>query len=272
MIQTPEVRIESVAARTSGGGDSLQDLAFSAVDEILANTGRDAMGGVVAATFTNTERFPALSIRVASHIGLAAIPAFDIQLACSAYPYALYAAGRLAADTGRKVVVIDGDVQSPFVDKSDHATGHIFSDAVTASLVSCDPASPSRSCFDFFSRLDGALECPSQGPIKMDGFKVFTFVATEVQAWLKKFIAEGGCGADEISAFLPHNANPYMVRQLAKSLGLTDRLVTADDKFLNPGSASIPLALATRDVPHGRILLAAFGAGLSASACTARLQ
>ena len=105
----------------------------------------------------------------------------------------------------------------------------------------------------------------------MDGFKVFTFVAKEVSAWLKKFVAEPECNIGDISAFLPHNANPYMIRQLAKSLGLSDKLVTADEKFLNPGSASIPLALATRDVPRGRILLAAFGAGFSASACTVRL-
>ena len=110
MILAPEVRLESVVARTGGDGASLLDLAISAADGALAETDRSSIGGVVAATFTNKERFPALSIRVASHIGLSAIPAFDMQMACSAYPYALYVASRLAADTGKKILVIDGDV------------------------------------------------------------------------------------------------------------------------------------------------------------------
>lgn len=269
MIRTPEVVVESVAART-GSGEPLSVLALGAADDLFSRGGsaarRDEIGAVVAATFSNPERFPPLSVRAAAHLGLGPVPALDLQMACSAYPYALYVAGRLASDTGKKVLVLDGDVQTPLVDKSDHATGSIFSDAATATVVSCDARGDGFSCFDFYSRYDEALACPAEGPMRMDGFKVFSFVATEVSKWLKSFIVEAA--ASDVAAFLPHNANPYMVRQLARSLGMSDRLVTADDALLNTGSSSIPLALAMRRVPSGRLLLAAFGAGFSASACT----
>ena len=80
---------------------------------------------------------------------------------------------------------------------------------------------------------------------------------------MKNFLDKSGNPA--VDAFVPHQANMYMVRQLARSLALTDKLVTSGEEFANPGSASIPLTIAYRNV-KGRVLIAGFGAGLSASA------
>jgi 3-oxoacyl-[acyl-carrier-protein] synthase-3 len=229
---------------------------------------------VIAATFSNPDRFPSLAVKVASALGLpASTPAFDLQMACSAYPYALYLAGKLAADLGGRVLVVDGDVQSPLVDTTDHATGAIFSDACTASVVSCRGTSAARSYFDFLSRADGALECPAQGPIKMDGFAVFSFVATEVSKFIGTFLdsvaAESGSDPRSLQ-FAPHQANPYMVRRLADALGLSSGLLTIPDDFKNPGSCSVPMALAMKGKP-GPAVIAGFGAGLSASVGIVRL-
>ena len=73
--------------------------------------------------------------------------------------------------------------------------------------------------------------------------------------------------------FAPHQANMYMVRQLAKSLGLRDRLLTSGERFANPGSCSVPLTLAAAQTPPiGRALMAGFGAGLSAGAVLVTLD
>lgn len=254
MVEVPEIVIERIAV-VHGDGRQLAALAAAAAKDLAADA--DSIGGVVAATFSNPERFPSLAVRVVSELGLpAATPAFDVQMACSAYPYAVYLAGRMAADTGKKIVVVDGDVQSRLVDPSDRATGAIFSDAATASLVSCGKGSPSR--FAFMSRLDDALSCPESGPIRMDGMRVFAFVATEVSAFLRGF-------GDGFDYFAPHQANPYMVRQLAKSLGLSDKLLALPEGEKNPGSCSVPMAIAESGV-SGRVLIAGFGAGFSASA------
>lgn len=259
MISVPEVTLERIAAATDG--DGLAELARKAVTEV----GADDFGGVIAASFSSPDRFPSLAVQAASWLGLPAeTPAFDLQMACSAYPYALYLAGRLAADTGKRVLVIDGDVQTPLVDRGDPATGSIFSDAVTATVVSADPSA--SSTFGFLSRYDTALTCPAAGPIRMDGFKVFTFVATEVSRFLKGF------GTD-FDVFAPHQANPYMVRRLAHALGLEDRLLTIDESLRNPGSCSVAMALASAwgRVKGARALVAGFGAGYSASAGIVRI-
>ena len=252
MIEVPEIVIERIETAV-GVGESLSELALKCAQAI----GGDGVVGVIAATFSNPERFPALSVKVASALGLsAAVAAFDLQLACSAYPYAVYLAGRLAADLGGKVLVIDGDVQSRLVDAADHATGSIFSDAVTASLISVNPAA--KSGFSFLSRHDEALQCSETGPIRMDGFKVFSFVATEVTGFLRDF-------GDGYDFFAPHQANPYMVRQLARSLKAEEKLLTVADELKNPGSCSVAIALKA-NAKAGRVLIAGFGAGYSASA------
>jgi 3-oxoacyl-[acyl-carrier-protein] synthase III len=184
-------------------------------------------------------------------------------MACSAYPYALMAATRLAADTGKKVLVIDADIQSRYAKSA--ATRAVMGDAATATIVSAQK--DGKSYYDFFSRADDALRCSDE--IAMDGFKVFSFVAREVSAWLKEFIARLGEGERDFQ-FVPHQANMYMVRQLANALNLSDKLLVSGDEFGNVGSSSIPLTLATRACA-GRALVAGFGAGLSAAAALVRL-
>lgn len=261
MISLPEITVSHIAV-ARGSGEGLFDLALRAAQSSASPLDHQPPRAVIAATFSNPERFPSLAVRIASALGLpAATPAFDVQLACSAFPYAVYLAGKLSADLGGAVLVVDGDVQSPLVDANDHATGHIFSDAVTACVVSSSvPGTKhqAQSTFDFLSKFDTALTCPSAGPIRMDGFKVFSFVATEVSQFLRPF------GTD-FDFFAPHQANPYMVRQLAKSLGLESKLLTIDEKVLNPGSCSVAMALGSAPRP-GRALIAGFGAGYSAAA------
>ncbi|MBR1921814.1 MAG: hypothetical protein IJ829_07440 [Kiritimatiellae bacterium] len=264
MIKTPEVVIERVAV-ARGSGEGLFELAMESVRAV----GTDGVGAVIAATFSNPDRFPSLAVRVAAAANLpVSVPAFDVQMACSAYPYALYLAGRLAADLGQKVLVVDGDVQMPFVDPADDATNHIFSDACTASVVSVD--GDGQSCFDFLSRHDDALSCAAGGPIRMDGFKVFSFVATGVSRFLGDFLA----AIPPPDFFVPHQANPYMIRRLADELSLKDKLLTSPEEFKNPGSCSIPLTLACRGegLSGKRVMLAGFGAGYSAVAALVRLS
>ncbi len=268
MISVPGIQLARITAAI-GRGEPLFELSVRAAR--AAADGGD-FGGVIAATFSNPERFPSLAVRVAAALGLpAATPAFDVQMACSAYPYALYLAGHLAVDTGKRILVIDGDVQSPLVDAADHATGSIFSDAATATVVSIDAGRTSQ--FDFLSKANDALQCPAAGPIHMDGFAVFSFVAVEVSAFLKSFI--GALPAEEnFAAFVPHQANAYMIRQLARSLALEDRVLTLDETLKNPGSASVPLTLAMKGAAAARgerVLVAGFGAGYSAAVGTVRL-
>ena len=205
----------------------------------------EEISAVVAATFSNEVRFPSLAVKVSSALGLpSSIPAFDLQMACSAYPYALMAAGQLSAASGAKVLVVDGDVQSRFA--SDASTLPVTSDACTATVVS---AGEGVSHFAFYSSYGEELRCADR--MEMDGFGVFSFVATKVRSMIKGLLDDSGTMPD---FFVPHQANMYMVRQLAKSLGLSGRLLACGEKYGNTGSSS------------------GFGAGLSAAAGFVRMD
>lgn len=276
MIAVPEIALEGVAVAPGAGG-GLAERALAAANALVGLfPGSSRPGAVIAASFSNERRFPSLAVEIATALGLPpSTPAFDLQMACSAYPYAIYLAGKFAADLGRKVLVIDGDMQTPLVNRDDHATGSIFSDAVSATLVSAASAAfvpcGTQSHFDFFSEYSTALKCPAAGPIYMDGFGVFTFVATKVSAFLRNFIDKIG----KFDFFVPHQANGYMVRQLAKSLGCNERLLVLDAQAGNPGSTSVPWTLAAnadaKALAGSRALLAGFGAGYSAAAAAVRI-
>lgn len=256
MITVPEITLERIQC-ARGEGEELPELARRAAEGM-----GEGVGAVISASFSSPRRFPSVAVEISSFLALpSSTLAFDIQMACSAYPYAVYLAGKIAADTGKKVLLIDGDVHSRLVDAGDRATSGIFSDACTATVVGVGEGT---SRFSFFSRHDEALTCTAAGPVKMDGFKVFSFVATEVTSFLRPF------GAD-FEHFVPHQANPYMVRQLSMSLGLSEKLAVLPERIKNPGSCSIPMAIAECGI-RGRALIAGFGAGYSAAAGIVRIK
>ncbi len=262
--------------RVAAEGQGVFDLVLPAARRALAGVEPSEIGGVVAVTFSQPERFPALAIRLQHALGLPQdVAALDVGLACSGYPYGLFVAGQLASATGKQVLLVDGDVQSAYVDASDPNTLAVMGDAATATRVSAT-GGPARFAF----RTDGAgadvLCCGADGKIRMDGFGVFRFVAGPVTEFLRSFLAE----TEMPDLFVPHQANMYMVRQLAKALNLSDQLLTSGELYANPGSCSVPLTLAHtvgRGVPPSRTppplaLLAGFGAGLSAAAAFVELS
>ena len=154
--------------RVAAAGQTVYDLALPAARRALDGIDPATLGGVVAVTFSAPDRFPALSIRLHQALGLPAdAAAFDLSLACSGYPYGLFAAAQLAAATGRRVLLVDGDVQSAHVDTSDVNTLAVMSDAATATLIA--PGGTPAS-FAFLTDGTGAdvLRCGADGKIRMD--------------------------------------------------------------------------------------------------------
>ena len=257
--------------RVAAEGQDVFDLVLPAARRALAGVEPSEIGGMVAVTFSHPDRFPALAIRLQHALGLPQdVAALDVGLACSGYPYGLFVAGQIASATGKQVLLVDGDVQSAYVDASDPNTLAVMGDAATATRVSAT-GGPARFSF----RTDGAgadvLRCGADGKIRMDGFGVFRFVAGPVTEFLRGFLAETGTP----DLFVPHQANMYMVRQLAKSLGLSDCLLTSGEQYANPGSCSVPLTLASsygRAATRPCALLAGFGAGLSAAAASVEIS
>ena len=262
-------------------GSSALDLCLNAAAMLFDSQGGfDAadFGAVINVSFTQRERMPCGACRAQARLGLPkGVVAFDVMQACAGYGYGLYLSAMLAAQTGKKVLLLDGDRQSEFLDAGDAATSPLLGDCGTATVIGKKEEGRRKKeeggeegGWKFAFASDGekgdALRLEKGGTIRMDGFGVFRFVATDVAAMLKGFIASAATGGDFL--FAPHQANVYMVRQLAKAVGVPeDRLLVSADRFGNLSSASIPATLAAHaESVRGRnVLLAGFGGGLSAA-------
>ena len=282
-------------------GTSSLDLCVCAAEQMLSDMGvdRSAIGAIVSVSFTPHQLMPGNATLAQHKLGLSEhMVAMDLNFACSGYAYGLWLAGTLALSLGKPVLLLDGDVQSAFMSPYDLATVPVLADAGSATLI--EPSGDKTWTFAFYadgSRSD-CLSIPAGGSayvadekaweyhlyedsgkrrdrdIAMDGFSIFKFVAQDVSKLLLRFLGDQNSSAQDFGAFVPHQANMYMIRQLAKRIGFTpEKLWQSGDVFGNSASATVPMTIAFRATsvfeanadPMQRVLLSGFGAGLSLS-------
>ena len=281
--------------RIAAEGTTVVDLCVRSAERVLSDTGAkpEEFGAILCVSFTSRDRMPAAAVQAQARLGFPkGVIAFDVSLACSGWGYGLYLAGLLARETGKKVMLLDGDVQSAFTGY-DEATVPLLADGGTATIVECRvgvsedppreppheymrlPRSDSRKdlqaqhwLFSFVAdgEKGGALRLSHGESIKMDGFGVFRFVATDVVACIKEFIHRcPPSPSTSTFSFVPHQPNAYMVRQLAKSVGIEEaRTAISCDELGNLSSASVPATIAWKGL-KGPVLFVGFGGGLSVS-------
>jgi 3-oxoacyl-[acyl-carrier-protein] synthase-3 len=113
-------------------------------------------------------------------------------------------------------------------------------------------------------------EDEASGPfLRMEGQAVFRWASYQMAEVSLKALAEAGVTADDLDAFIPHQANMRITDRLVKVLGLPEHVPVARTiaEFGNNSAATIPLAmermLEDGSAPHGGLaLIIGFGAGL----------
>lgn len=281
-------------------GTTSLDLCVLAAKNLLENTGTNSqeIGAVICVTFTPEYLMPSDAPAAQSRLN---IPnnslAFDINMACSGYGYGLFVAATIVKSLNKKVLLLDGDIQSTYLSRLDKSTVPVLADGGSATLLTPTDNS-TRWNFSFFT--DGSkrdvLKIPSGGtknPFKqtdmnyieyedgskrrnidiyMDGFSIFKFVAQEASRFIANFMDENELNSDVLDAFIPHQANMYMISQLGKKLKFKEfQIWKSGDKFGNPSSSSIPLTIAYNanewfsNGKGSKVLLSGFGGGLSIS-------
>lgn len=259
-------------------GTSSLDLCIKAAEGLLKDNvmERDNIGAVIDVTFTPERTMPCNACQAQRRLGLPMdMAAFDINLACSGWSYGLYVAGMFAKATNKEVLLLDGDTQTPYMEASDIATVPVMADAGTATLVSPTNYSLGKP-WQFAFLTNGAkgdvLTLPFGGKISMDGLGIFKFVAMDVLYLIRDFMKEIGETPECLDAFVPHQANIFMIQQIAKKLNFApEQLWVSGDVFGNSSSATVPTTIAYCGPKNGadkerrRLLVSGFGGGLSAA-------
>lgn len=218
------------------------------------------------------------------------VAAFDINHACPGYVFGLWNAALVCQNLKKKVLLLDGDINTKYVSPWDKSTGLLFGDAGTATVLTPD-ANAKDWYFSFssdgFNRDAILMRIGFKYPIKkeyleyevqndggkrrfvdmeMNGKAVFNYVVDIVPEYAQEFMDELETAPGEYEKLVLHQANCFMLRKLAKAIGFDHKtqMPICMNKYGNTSSVSIPLTICselTDGVSH--ILGIGMGAGLA---------
>jgi 3-oxoacyl-[acyl-carrier-protein] synthase III len=270
-------RVGIESRRIAADDETVADMAEAAGAKALASSGLEPsdVDLVIVATCSAESVMPTVAPTVAHRLGIKAPGAFDLNAACAGFCYATgIASDSIKSGSARNALVIGAEKMSSLIDWNDRSTCIIFADGAGAAVVGQSaPDEPTGigpvvwgSAGDMAQKITVAGR---DGAITQDGQAVFRWATTAIAPVALEACRRAGVKPEDITAFIPHQANLRIVEAIARKLGIprdrvADDIITAG----NTSSASVPLAL-SRMAEQGRLqpgtpaLLVAFGAGLT---------
>jgi 3-oxoacyl-[acyl-carrier-protein] synthase-3 len=274
-------------------GQATSDLAVEAGRRALRHAGADSVDAVIVTTTTPDRPCPATAPAVAARLGLAGTAAFDVGAVCTGFVYGLAtAAGLITSGVAQRVLLIGADTYSTIVDPLDRANAIIFGDGAGAVVLRAGRAGQPGAVGRFDLGSDGTHEDlititaggsrrrstggevqPHERYFAMRGNEVYRHAVTRMAESARAVLTTAGWKIDDVDHFVPHQANLRILHSVADDLGLPrERCAVHVDSVGNTGAASIPLALADAAArqavrPGDRLLLTAFGGGLTWGSC-----
>ncbi len=247
-----------------------------------AKVSADQIDVVLVATFSHRYQTPSAAAEISATIGANNASAFDISAACAGFCYGIGIADALVrAGSAKNVLVIGTEKLSDIIDMTDRGTAFIFADGAGAVVVSktdeqgisptiwgADGNAREAIIMQPDSVTAGKEGVPSL--LTMQGQAVFRWAVGSMGDVCHKALDASGITADELKAFVPHQANIRITDAIVKRFNFPQSVVIAKDIETagNTSAASIPLALhALREAGQVKkgdpFLMVGFGAGLA---------
>lgn len=277
------------------------DLCFAAGEQLLVdnNIDRDEIDLLVFVSQTPDYRMPATSVILQDRLGLNHDTiAFDLTLGCSGFIYGLAVIFSMLERSGlRKALLLDGETRSRIYSPKDRQAAFLFGDGGAVALIerssgfgkSFFSMNSDGSKEDLIKMKAGGYRFPStaetlkervvdeNGNIRsdehgyMNGSEVFTFVAKEVPANIRKILEFSKNDIPAIDYFVFHQANLFINTHLVKKLRLDpEKVPSTIGKYGNTSSVSIPLTMVSElkgKLDNKKVLLSGFGVGMTWASC-----
>lgn len=273
-----------VTRKRASAGISALDLAADAAREAVERSGVPAhqIDLVIIATISNERQTPSMAAQVADRVGATPAAAYDISAACAGFTYGVAQADALIrAGVAHFALVIGAEKLSDIVDPTDRSISFLLGDGAGAVVIGpSETPGISRTVWGSDGSKAGAVGMnhtlqefrrgESDWPtLRQDGQVVFRWAVWEMAKVAQRALDEAGVKADDLAAFIPHQANMRIIDEFAKQLHLPESVVIARDIATtgNTSAASIPLAmhrllLENPELKGGLALEIGFGAGL----------
>ena len=282
------------------------DLAYAAAERLITQHSIDRSGIDLLVFCTQSPDYfmPSTACILHERLKLSKkCAAFDVNLGCSQYVYALSIAhGMIISGSASRALVLTGDTMSRTVHPKDRSVVPLLGDGGSASLVDEVPAE--QGFLGFEPGTDGSghqyLMIPAggfrqplsaetakesvdeQGNVRtpqnlyMNGVAIFHFAITIVPETVHNLLARLSLTMADIDLFLFHQANKYMLEYLFKKMkippGKTHFFI---EEIGNTSGSTIPILLtdawrAGKIRPGALVLAIGFGVGLSWAATVIR--
>ena len=270
--------------------ESVTDLAVEASRRALEDAGVQAseLDLIIAATISADTISPGLGGMVQNRLG-AQCPAFDINVACPGFLFALdVAAGFFARGAVKHVLVVSGERMSGLLDWTDRGTCCIFGDGAGATVLGEGDAYLASELHTQGG--DDIIAVPTwwnnspfyENPLRknvvnMEGQATYKFAVTSMVSDIRSVMEKAGITGEQVKAVIPHQANYRIINEARRRLPeiAPERFLMNIEEYGNTSSASEPILLdeASRQglLEEGDyVVLSAFGGGLSSASCIIR--
>ncbi len=242
---------------------------------------------LLCATVTPDQILPSTGCIIQAELGANKAAAMDIVAACSGFLYGLTLAdAMIRTGQSRYALVIGAEILTQYVDYTDRGTCILFGDGAGAAvlgpvegdqgILAARIRSDGRYLEQLFSpgggtRRPASAETLAAGDhyFKMKGNELFKVAVRSMSEISNEVLEEAGQRAEDVSLFIPHQANQRITDAVASKLKVEEARVYSNIAMHgNTSSASIPIAL-DECVEAGRIkkgdlvLLASFGGGVT---------
>lgn len=271
--------------KEEGAGSSY--MGVRAVKQLLekTNTKPEEVDVVICSTCTPDHNFPSTAAMIAEGNGIKNAFAFDLSAACSGFLYALdTATSFIKTGKYKKIIVVAAEKMSSITNYTDRTTCPLFGDASGAVMI--EATEEQFGILDTILRTDGVgipnLQMKAGGSampashftvdnhmhtVYQEGQVVFKYAVSRMSDVSAEIMERNSLTHEDISWFVPHQANMRIIDAAANRMGLSkDKVMINIQKYGNTSTASIPLCIAEWESQLKKgdnIILSAFGAGFT---------
>lgn len=267
-------------------GQATADMGTRAARAALDRAGLrpEDIDGIILATSTPDQTFPASATVIQAGLGITRGFAFDVQAVCAGFVFALVNAdAMIRAGLARRILVIGAETFSRILDWTDRGTCVLFGDGAGAVVLEAREGAGTNADRGILSSdlnsdgqyrdllyVDGGVATTgTAGQVRMQGNLVFRHAVDKLAKTAHAALDKAGLGPGDVDWLVPHQANSRIIAATAQKMGLPmEKVVLTVADHGNTSAASIPLALSVADA-EGRfrqgdvIVTEAIGGGLS---------
>jgi len=283
----PEWKMKEVIKKTginyiyeSNKKEDVLELSYRSSSKTLKSFDKKKIDSIIVVTQTAISKLPSVSCILQDKLKLHKnIIAFDINLGCSGFVYALATLHSFfLSNMTKNTLLVCSDTYTKFLEHNNRTCKSVFSDSASSCIISKKKSNFSPK-FNFFTDGSGSKDLLEKNNfIEMNGSSVFLFTIKTIPKLFKDLLKKNKLEIKDVDHFIFHQASKVVLDKLRADLKIPSKKFHSNYNLIgNTTSASIPILLEElirkrKIKKNSTLMLVGFGVGLSAACCVLRWE